>query len=92
MQIGLDTNELTLLPALFDAYPNVNYWKIDFIANNGISTGRASLTLKQNILPTGGSCSVDLTTGVSLSTYFNIVCTNWIDPDGSIVTYEFMGI
>ena len=52
----------------------------------------SSLILKINQLPTNGYCYVAKTNGTSLTTYFDIECTNWIDPDGQIVKYEYMGI
>ena len=81
-----------MFPALFQTFSNVSYWKIDFIVNNNFSIGTSSLVLKQNSLPRNGHCSVDLFQGISLLTYFTITCSNWIDLDGKIVKYEFMGI
>ena len=89
---GLDTSELALFTSLFVNYTDVLYWKLDFTVNNQITIGKASLILKKNFLPTNGNCFVDKNNGTSLSTYFNVICTNWIDPDGSIATYEYMGI
>ena len=88
----MDTSELALFTSLFVNYTNVLYWKLDFTVNNQITIGKASLILKKNFLPTNGYCFVDKINGTSLSTYFNVICTNWIDPDGSIATYEYMGI
>ena len=53
--------------------------------------GTASLILKPNRLPFNGQCSVNSTQGISLLTYFTISCSEWIDVDGNIVKYEFMG-
>ena len=89
--LGTETSELTLLTTLFQNYTNVLYWKIDFNVYNQISTGSASLILKRNLLPTNGYCYVDKANGTSLSTFFNVICTNWVDLDGSISTYEYMG-
>jgi hypothetical protein len=44
-----------------------------------------------NQLPSGGSCSIDLTNGIALSTYFSITCSNWVDPDGTISSYALIG-
>ena len=44
-----------------------------------------------NQLPRNGFCDVDLYNGTSLSTTFNIKCLDWIDPDGFIERYEYMG-
>jgi hypothetical protein len=56
-------------------------------------TGSSSIILVLNQLPTGGECLVsNRTSGIALSTYFIVICTNWIDPDGQIVSYELNGI
>ena len=89
---GLQTTELTLFSSLFQNYSNALYWKIDFEVNNQASIGMASIILKKNLLPLGGSCSVDINQGISLLTYFTITCQNWIDLDGQIATYEYMGM
>ena len=91
IKIGIETLELTLFPSLFQNFSNVLYWKIDFTVNNQVSTGMASLILKRNLLPVNGICGVDFDQGISLSTYFTIKCQKWVDLDGSIATYEYMG-
>ena len=83
---------MTLFTQLFSNYSNVLYWKIDFAVNNQMKTGISSLILKKNFLPRNGFCYVDKLNGVSLLTIFNIICENWIDPDGSINAFEYMGI
>ena len=92
LKTGLQTTELTLFSSLFQNVSNALYWKIDFTVNNQASIGMASLVLKRNFLPSGGSCYVDMNQGISLSTYFTITCENWIDLDGLIVKYEYLGI
>ena len=82
---------MALFTSLFSNYSNALYWKIDFSVNSQTTSGMASLILKKNFLPTNGYCFVDKNNGTSLSTFFNVICTNWIDPDGSIATYEYMG-
>ena len=77
---------------LFEAFSGAFFFRIDFIAYNTMATGMASLVLKRNLLPTNGICFVDKYVGVSLSTWFNITCTGWIDQDGSIATYEFLSM
>ena len=37
-----------------------------------------------------GNCFVDKSSGTSLSTWFNILCTNWNDLDGKIMNYEYL--
>ncbi len=92
----MNSKELTLLPQLFLNYSSVTYWRVDFFVQNEANpnqtlSGMASLMLKKNELPSNGLCFVDKTNGTSLQTWFQIICNNWIDPDGQIVSYEFMG-
>jgi hypothetical protein len=49
--------------------------------------------MKTNQSPYNGSCqlSTNVTTGYALETNFTIQCINWIDDDGYIVSYEFLG-
>jgi hypothetical protein len=88
----LNSNELTLLPQLFNAYPSVFNWRIDYqIENSQLIKGLASLILINNQLPQSGVCSVNPNNGTSLETMFSISCKNWLDLDGSIVRYEYFG-
>ena len=50
------------------------------------------MNLKINSLPKNGRCLINPDNGESLSTLFYIMCSNWIDTDGSVETYEFFGI
>ena len=89
---GLASAELTLMPSLFSNFSAIFYWRIDLaISQQSSSTGVASLTLKKNQLPINGTCYCQETTGTSLLTFFNVICKDWIDPDGSIASYQFMG-
>ena len=76
---------------MFNNYSVVSYWRVDLSINNQFTTGKATLILKKNLLPTDGDCFVDKTSGTSLLTWFTIKCTHWIDPDGFISTYEYFG-
>ena len=69
------------------------YWRVDFQIRNeqDYSLGKASLFMKKNSLPSNGECYVNQTSGISLLTYFDIICSNWTDLDGSVVKYEYMG-
>jgi hypothetical protein len=88
----LNSNELTLLPQLFTAYPSVFNWRIDYqIENVQLIKGLASFILIKNQLPQSGVCSVNPNNGTSLETMFSISCKNWLDLDGSIVRYEYFG-
>jgi hypothetical protein len=48
-------------------------------------------TTRKNLLPMDGQCVVNPTSGIALSTYFSIICSNWTDPDGNITAYEYTG-
>ena len=56
-----------------------------------MATGVSSLVFRVNQLPSNGSCTVRPTSGQILTTLFQITCTNWEDPDGSIERYEYFG-
>ena len=92
---GDSTNELIIFSKIFDLNPTVNYFKVELTASVINSTnmiiGRTSIILYKNRLPTGGNCDVDQNNGTSLSTYFNINCTNWYDIDGPIDKYIYYG-
>ena len=87
--LGSQTSELTILSDLFTNYSNVIYWRVDLTLNNGFSNGFANLIFKKNSLPSNGYCFVDTYNGQSMTTYFGVICLNWIDSDGSISKYEF---
>ena len=82
---------------LFHDYPNTTYWKVelltDTISNGEIKSGVGRLVMKTHQSPYNGSChlSTNVTTGYALETNFTIQCINWIDDDGYIVSYEFLG-
>ena len=77
---------------MFQNHSSVYFWKVDFIVNkNHQLDGVSSITFLVNQLPKNGYCILDQYNGTSLSTTFNIKCLNWVDPDGAIERYEFMG-
>jgi hypothetical protein len=82
----------TLQLDLFNDFPNVVSWMVQYSATvGGIATGSSSIVLFVNKLPTGGSCTVNQTAGIALSTYFAVSCSGWTSPGGSISTYELNG-
>lgn len=91
IHVGIETAELTMFPSLFDNLSSIFYWRIDLSVSYQGFTGTASLTLKKNNLPSNGTCYCQETNGTGLLSYFNVICTNWIDLDGSISSYQFMG-
>lgn len=89
---GTNLNELTLFPKLFDTYPSMVFWRINYqIENSQSKKGLASLVLIKNQPPQNGVCSISPNNGISLQTPFLIECVNWIDLDGSIIRYEYFG-
>jgi hypothetical protein len=90
--LGEETNELTLSSSLFLTNPSIALWKVELrVTINQAVSGVSSIILKPNRLPYNGNCYVDKLSGISLSDFFNIICQNWIDPDGTIITYEYFG-
>ncbi len=61
------------------------------ITNDMITNGTSSLILKINQPPYNGICLLDNLEGTALQTYFTIKCSNWVDADGFITSYEFYG-
>jgi len=88
----LNKSELIIPSSFFKIYPQ-NFWRIELeIVKNGIITGSSSINLKINSLPKNGACKINRDNGMSLKHLFYIMCSNWIDTDGSVETYEFFGI
>jgi hypothetical protein len=88
---------MALTTALFDE-ARALYWRVDFkvrkmnrFLNVTLTTGLASLYLVVNLLPKNGTCSVNTHTGLSLATWFQIKCVNWLDLDGYVANYQFFG-
>jgi hypothetical protein len=67
---------------------------VKYIATVGFSTivGSSMVILYVNKLPSGGNCSISQTSGVAVSTLFNVTCAGWDVPGGSIYAYELNGI
>jgi hypothetical protein len=47
---------------------------------------------KVNQLPNNGFCNVSPSSGQSFTTLFQITCHGWLDPDGYIERYEYLGL
>ena len=93
---GTKRRKLALLPELFSSFTNVIHWKVQFEVSSvsteaGVAVGFSSVVLGVNQLPFNGSCSIFPLSGISMETEFNITCSNWHDPDGEIVRYEYYG-
>lgn len=61
------------------------------ISNKTQKTGTNTIILKTNQNPYNGTCFVDPLRGRALETIFTIECTDWIDDDGYIIFYRFIG-
>ena len=56
---------------------------------NRDGVGFASLTLRPNAPPSGGTCDVSPRQGTTLSTQFTFTCTGWTDKDSPLLEYRF---
>lgn len=87
---------MSLSRLLFQAYENTTFWKIELltttIVNGESRSGIGRIILKTNQAPYNGTCSVVTSLkGYALETNFTINCTDWIDEDGFITSYEYFG-
>jgi hypothetical protein len=81
-----------MLQSLFIDNPIITRWMIEFSATNSYGvTGTSGLVFQINNPPSGGSCVVDLNNGIALNTFFTVTCSNWIDSDGAVDSYELLG-
>ena len=81
---------LTILRNIFDDYSHQVLWKIEvtaYIASRNVS-GSSSMMIKVNFPPKYGSCYIDPHNGTTL-TIFTINCSNWLDPDGTVISYTY---
>lgn len=92
----LDNNTLGISTFQLPIGPIGNSFKISLYVNITDDTNvvtkylnTSQVVVKKNELPQNGSCLVDLANGTSLKTSFQVTCSNWTDPDGSISAYEF---
>ena len=88
--VGNATQSVAILPSFFAKFPSSLY-KVSLSITSDNVTGVSSAVYKGNSLPMGGTCSVDLTKGIALSTWFTITCMGWYDMDGVVARYEFYG-
>lgn len=92
---GTTTDEATLPSNLFSA--SIAQYKVELsiktlsssvnsLNNKVFST---SMIMQTNQVPYNGTCSIDLSSGNALQTYFTITCQDWYDSDGIVSKYEF---
>ncbi len=92
---GYTTNKLTIYPKLFTYDTTALYYQVQLsllsTTTLGPNRGYASITFLLNQYPTSGTCSLSETSGIALTTQFQVNCSEWIDPDGTVSYYEFSG-
>ena len=77
---------------MFRNHSSVAYWKVDFtLYKDQYAKGMTSITFLINQLPRDGKCVIDQLNGTCLSTLFHITCYGWVDADGKIDRYEYLG-
>ena len=80
---------------MFKNYPTVTFWKVELIVTTIIKdrsvNGSNKLILKTNQVPYNGSCQVYPLEGIALDTNFTVNCNSWVDDDGYIYSYQFIG-
>ena len=84
--------DLTLKEDLFRNFSSQIIWKIELtlnIASRNVS-GKTSLLFFVNFPPHLGLCMVTPQNGSTL-TLFQIKCSGWTDPEGSLVQFDFYG-
>ena len=91
-QTGPSNADLTMLSDLFMANQQQVLWQIEltvFITSRNVS-GFSSVIMQVNFPPMSGICNINPLSGTT-NTLFTINCINWIDPDGSLVSFSYYG-
>ena len=89
----LNVAYLTLMSDLFINNPEEIIYKIEllvFIKSRNVS-GSAAMLIYVNFPPVRGSCDINPKIGYAFDTLFTIDCSNFIDKDGTLVSYSFYG-
>jgi len=83
---------LTMLENLFSDYSSQTIWKVELVAliPSRNASGSSSVMFYVNFPPRLGWCDVNPKNG-STNTLFSISCSNWVDPDGVVVSYAYYG-
>lgn len=79
--VGLNTANLTTENSLFIANPLIEYWRFEVVYSFPTQTTSSALNFITSQPPQNGSCSISPPSG-TISTLFNISCSNWQDQDG----------
>lgn len=93
---GVETSELTVNSNFFTETDATMFKiQVDIVQtsqSDNVSTNYTTFELFQlNQPPYNGTCSIEPTIGVALSTIFVITCQDWIDNSGSVSKYEYFG-
>ena len=92
---GLSNSYLVVFKDLFRDYSSQVIWKIQSnielitFANETLSAS-TSMIVYVNYSPRNGVCMASPISGTT-NTLFSINCNNWIDTDGSVVSYSYYG-
>jgi hypothetical protein len=94
-QTDLSDSFLTIRQNLFKDFPYQIIWKVELVVNTVLSNnenvnGSSSLIFYVNFPPKYGSCDINPKNGTT-STQFEIICTNWVDSNGTVTKYSFYG-
>ena len=94
-QTGLSNDYLVIVKDLFRDFPDQVFWKVDLnfeltTFTGEILTASSSMIFYVNSVPINGVCDISPLMGTT-STLFTIICKNWIDKDGDVVSYSYYG-
>ena len=78
---GRNTSNFTSTNQLFLNHPEIKLWKFEVVYSFRSETSISSLNFLINQPPSNGSCSIFPLNG-TITTSFEIICSNWFDEDG----------
>ena len=91
---SFDSEEFSIISDLFSNMSAVNFFKVSLritIDHDLNKTGESSIIFRLNKLPRNGQCSIDIDNGFAMRTFFKIKCINWVDDDGDVTRFEYLG-
>ncbi|UJR16871.1 hypothetical protein I4U23_003769 [Adineta vaga] len=78
---GRNTSNFTATSQLFLSNPMITLWRFEILCTFSSAKSLSSLNFVINQPPTNGSCSINPLNG-TITTLFDISCSNWMDKDG----------
>jgi len=69
---------------------SIIYWKFEVIYKFQMGISSSSIYFKKNSVPSNRNCSINPPNG-TISTLFNIVCSNWFE-ENEIKDYSVFGV